>query len=173
LLQSDISQEYLSWLNDNEVTRYLGVGLFPSTVTDIEKFLERFRQSQNDLVFAIVHRQTGLHIGNVTLNNVNMVYQTGDTGLMIGRKEFWGKGLAFEAWELMIEYAFNQLGLHKVVAGAIHGNTASLKTLEKLGFKHEGKLRQEVLVEGERRDVYRLGLLKDEFCKFTQTQASQ
>jgi methionyl-tRNA synthetase len=45
------------------------------------------------------------------------VHRTGDTGLFIGRKEFWGKGLAFEAWYLVIEYAFNRLGLRKIIAG--------------------------------------------------------
>lgn len=173
LTKSDISQDYLSWLNDFEVTRYLEVGRFPQTAADVEKFLVRFQTSLNDLVFAIIDRETDLHIGNVTLNNVNMVHRSGDTGLMIGRKEFWGKGLAIEAWGLLIEYAFDRLGLRKIIAGVIDGNVASLKTLQKLGFQIEGTLRQEVLVSGEHQDVFRLGLFKDEYIDFRAGRTSQ
>lgn len=172
LTPSDISLDYLSWLNDHEVTRYLEVGRFPSDKADAEKFLERFRQSRSDLVLAIIDRQSNLHIGNVTLNNVNSVHRTGDTGLMIGRREFWGKGLAFEAWHLIIEYAFNRLGLRKIIAGVVDGNEASLRTLEKLGFRIEGRLRQEVLVDGQHRDVFRLGLFQEEFSPPSPSQVT-
>lgn len=173
LTQSDIGQDYLSWLNDFEVTRYLLGVQHPSSETDIKKYLERFAGSHNDLAFAIIDRQSDLHIGNVTLNHISWVHRTADTGLMIGRKEFWGKGLAFGAWSLIIEYAFQQLGLRKIIAGVIDGNVASLRTLEKLGFKIEGTLRQEVLVDGEHRDVYRLGLFQDEFSSTPTSQSSK
>jgi len=166
---SDISEDYLSWLNNHEVTRFLEVGRFPSATSDIQRFIEKFQQSSNDFALAIIDSKTNLHIGNVTLNNINWVHGIGDTGLMIGRKEYWGRGLAGEVWSLLIDYAFNRLGLRKVIAGVIDGNTASLRTLQKLGFQIEGTLRREVLVDGEHRDVYRLGLFKDEFCKFSQS----
>ncbi|MDA1129830.1 MAG: GNAT family protein [Chloroflexi bacterium] len=170
LTHSDIGQEYLSWLNDREVTRYLGVGGSRSTIADVEKFLEKFEDSPNDLALAIIDRESDLHIGNVTLNNVSMVHRTGDTGLMIGRKDFWGRGLAFQAWALIIEHAFDQMGLRKVIAGVVDGNTASLRTLERLGFKIEGTLRKEFLVDEEPRDIYRLGLFREEFRRFDSSQ---
>jgi len=91
---------------------------------------------------------------------------------MIGRKEFWGKGYAFEAWNLLIGHAFLRLGLQKIVAGVVESNVASLKTLQKLGFQIEGRLRAEFWVDGEYRDVLRLGLLRDEFHKFVLSVSS-
>ena len=85
---------------------------------------------------------------------------------MIGRKEFWGKGIAFEAWSLVIEYAFQNLGMRKILAGAIAGHEASIKTLKNLGFRVEGTLRKEVLVDGEFCDKLSLGLFHEEFHKF-------
>lgn len=128
--------------------------------------LERFQNSTTDLIFAIVDRETDQHIGNVTLNRIDWVRRTADTGLIIGRREWWGKGYAFEAWSLILEYAFQRLGLRKIVAGAAVENAASVTTLEKLGFKIEGTLRQEILVDGEYRDVVLLGLLREEFFKY-------
>ena len=68
---------------------------------------------------------------------------------MIGRKEFWGRGYAFEAWSLLLEYAFEVLGLRKIIAGAVVGNVPSMVVLEKLGFQVEGRLRQEFVMNGE------------------------
>lgn len=88
---------------------------------------------------------------------------------MIGRKECWGKGYGLEAWSLLIEYAFNRLGLRKIIAGAFADHGASVKVLKKLGFKEEGRLREQALVDGEYRDGIRFGLFRDEFYKFVKS----
>ncbi len=163
LEESDIGPEYVNWLNDHDVTRYMGTGRFPSTKESIRKFLSRFENSTTDLALAIIDREQNQHIGNVTLNHINWIDRTADTGLMIGRKEFWGKGYAYEAWRLILTYAFSQLGLRKVVAGAVVENVASVGTLRKLGFKLEGTFREEVLVDGKPCDTARFGLLRREF----------
>lgn len=172
LEESDIGEEYVGWLNDYEVTRYLETGKFPSTPEAIRKYLERFQDSTTNFIFAIVDRETDQHIGNVTLNRINWIHRTADTGLMIGRKEFRGRGYAFEAWSLVLEYAFQRLGLRKIIAGAIADNAASIAVLKKLGFRVEGRLRQEFLVDGEYRDGVRLGLLREEFHKYVQSPDS-
>ncbi len=164
--ESDINEDYLGWLNDYEVTRYLETGKFPSTQETIRSYVTNFRRSTTDLIFAIVDRETDQHIGNVTLNRINSIHRTADTGLMIGRREFWGKGYAFEAWSVLIEYAFQRLDLRKIIAGAVADNVASVVTLEKLGFTIEGRFRQEYFMEGEYRDGIRLGLFREEFYKY-------
>ena len=166
LEESDIGEEYVGWLNDYEVTRYLETGKFPSTPEAIRKYLERFQDSTTDLIFAIVDRDADQHIGNVTLNRINWINRTADTGLIIGPEEFRGKGYAFEAWSLVLEYAFQRLGLRKIIAGAVVDNAASITILKKLGFKIEGTFRQEFLLDGEYKDGVRLGLLREEFHEY-------
>lgn len=80
--------------------------------------------------------------------------------------EFWRKGYAFEAWSLLLEYAFEALGLRKIIAGAVVDNVPSMAVLEKLGFQVEGTLRQEFVMNGECRDAVGFGLLKHEFYKY-------
>lgn len=167
LEESDIGEEYLSWLNDFEVTRYVETGKFPVHLSDLRKYLERFQNSTTDFIFAIIDRQTDRHIGNVTLNRIKWIHRTADTGIIIGVKEFWGKGYALEAWSLLIEYAFRRLGLRKIMAGAIADNEASIHVLKKLGFKVEGVARQQTFVDGDYRDSILFGLLRDEFYKFS------
>ena len=166
LEESDVNEEYLSWLNDSETTRYLETGKFPNTNESLRGYLQRFEGSTTDLAFAIIDKQTEQHIGNVTLNRISWIHRTGDTGLMIGRKDFWGRGIAFETWSLIIEYAFNRLGLRKIIAGCNVNNVASLAVLRMLGFHQEGLLRREVFVDGEYLDGIRLGMFREEFHKF-------
>ncbi len=162
---SDIGEEYLGWLNDPEVTRYLGVGREPVTLESVRRYVERFQHSTTDLLFAIIDRKTNKHIGNVTLNHIHPIHRTADTGLMIGDKAFWGKGYAFETWTLLIDFAFTQLGLRKIIAGAVAGHEGSLLVLKRLGFRQEGVFRGEFFLDGIYLDTLRMGLFQREFKK--------
>ena len=167
LEEADITEKYVNWLNDPEVTRYLVTGRFPSTLSTLRVYWQRFQSSTTDVIFAINELEGHQHIGNVTLNRIDWIHRTGDTGLMIGRRDFWGQGFAFEAWSLLIEYAFDRLGLRKLMAGVAKENIGSIKVLEKLGFKVEGTSRSTVFVDGVYSDGLYMGLFREEFYKFT------
>lgn len=163
LADTDVDDDYLTWMNDPEVTRYLESGKYPVTREALHRFVARFQDSTTDVGLAIVERVSDRRIGSVTLNRINWVHRRADTGILIGRKEYWGKGFAFEAWTLLIGYAFQRLGLRRIVAGAHPGNAGSIGALKKLGFAHEGTLRQHDLVDGDYCDVLQFGLFRDEF----------
>lgn len=161
--EDDVTDKYVGWLNDPEVTRYLEVGRVRSTRESVQRYVEKFKHSTSDLLLAIRQAGTGQHLGNVTLNNIDWTVRTGHLGILIGRKEWWGKGYALEALRLLITYAFQELKLHKVTAGAVIDNVPSIIMLKKLGFKTEGIFQQEAVVDGVYRDAVRLGLLQEEF----------
>ena len=165
LEDSDVGEAYRAWLNDPQVTRYLGTGSDGSraTLESVRRYLERFQGSETDFIFAIIDTATGRHIGNVTINRIDRKLGTGDTGILIGDKAFWGKGYAFDAWSTLIPYAFNQLKLRKILAGAVAGHTASLTVLKRLGFREEGVFRGEFLLDGVYLDYIRMGLFRQEF----------
>lgn len=73
-----------------------------------------------------------------------------------------GNGYATEIARLAVEYAFDQRGLHKVLARVLDWNDASARVLEKLGFRREGRLREHYYVDGERVDADLYALLATE-----------
>ncbi|GIW07601.1 MAG: hypothetical protein KatS3mg060_2406 [Dehalococcoidia bacterium] len=160
---TDATAEYVRWLNDADVTRYLDTGKYPATRETVREYIRSFQGSRTNLAFAIVDRATGRHIGNVTLNHIDPIHRTADTGIMIGSKQFWGRGIAYEAWSLLLGYAFDRLNLRKIIAGAVRDNVASIRTLQKLGFVIEGTFREEKWVEGRYVDTVRLGLFREAF----------
>jgi len=102
------------------------------------------------------------HLGNIS------VWPTNRTGL-IGEMGYWvrsdetGKGIASQAGARMVQLAFEDLGMHRVVMRIAVGNEASERVAVKLGFAREGLLRQEVKVAGEWLDHSAWGILRTEF----------
>jgi RimJ/RimL family protein N-acetyltransferase len=73
--------------------------------------------------------------------------------------ECWGEGFGTEATELIVEYAFDRLRLHKVTARAFGFNDASQRLLEKVGFTEEGVQREQIFIDGEYQDTHWYGLI--------------
>ena len=76
---------------------------------------------------------------------------------------FWGKGIASEAARELMRYGFEDLKLHRIHAVCYTGNGASIRILEKLGMKYEGRSHHHIKKWGEYRDSENYGILADEW----------
>lgn len=163
LEQTDINERYQGWLNDPEVTRYLEVGTFPTTVGDLEKFYANISASRSDVILAVIEKQSQRHIGNVKLGPISWIHRCATLGIMIGEKECWGKGMGAEATRLMVEYGFYKLNLRRIDLGVFAEHDAAVRSYEKIGFKIEGRLREDLFQGGEYKDRLWMGLLRSEY----------
>ncbi len=75
----------------------------------------------------------------------------------------WGKGYATEAAQGVVEFAFQKLDAHRVVAFCDAENRASERVMQKLGMRHEGSMHQTRLLRGEWRDELLYGVLECEW----------
>lgn len=76
---------------------------------------------------------------------------------------FWGRGYATEAARAMVNFGFQELGLHRISSWCIADNTASARVLERLGFRQEGRLRQNEYCKGRWWDTLLYALLLNEW----------
>ncbi len=159
----DLKGNYLKWINDYEVTRYLSSGAFPTDAQGLEKYFEKIDTSPNEVMFAIIEKKTDRHIGNIKIGNINWINRIADIGRLIGEKDAQGKGYGLEAMKLALDYCFKRLNLHKIIAGTVVDNIAPQKHYEKLGFTVEGRFRKEAFIDGEYRDTIRVGILREEW----------
>ncbi len=106
-------------------------------------------------------RNAGDVIGACCLWNFNDSRTCAEIGYEL-RPELWRRGLMTEALTSILDYAFDGLGLHRIEANPLATNEASKHVLLKLGFRHEGVLRQRQLLEGRFVDQWYFGLLRDE-----------
>jgi RimJ/RimL family protein N-acetyltransferase len=159
---SDLEGEYFDWLNDREVTKFLDSGAFPNTPERLEEYYRSVALSPNNVMLAIIDKESDKHIGNIRLGPINWITRIAPLGIMIGNKEFWGKGYATEAIQLILEYAFKRLNLHKVNAGIVAIHQASIRAFEKAGFKIEGQARSQFYLDGDYYDSLYLGITKED-----------
>jgi RimJ/RimL family protein N-acetyltransferase len=163
LERTDLTERYQSWINDPEVTRYLETAHFPQTLAMMEAFYERTTASQENLFLAIVDRATDRHIGNIKLGPIHWIHRKATLGILIGEREYWGRGFGTEATRLVVEHAFYNLNLHRVDLGVFAEHTAAVRMYEKLGFKVEGRLREALFHEGRYKDHLLMAILRDEY----------
>lgn len=161
--EKDLEGKYFDWFNDYEVTRYMESGFFPNSQENMQEYLRCVGRNSNNVLLGIIDLKTGTHVGNVRLGPINWIHRTSYLGIIIGEKNFWGKGYATEAIKLVVEYGFNRLNLHKISAGVNASNVASLKAFEKNGFLIEGQRREELFVDGNYCDAMILGLNSKDF----------
>jgi RimJ/RimL family protein N-acetyltransferase len=159
---------FLVWLNDPEVTQYLTVYL-PMTDVAEEKYIEELstKRSSTDVVFVIEakSRKRWKPIGCCGIHRIDWKNRDAELGIFIGEKNFWSNGYGTEAFGMAVDYAFGQLGLNRVSAGAYAFNERSIKMQLRLGFKKEGVLRKAIFKNGEFHDKVMLGLLCGEWKK--------
>jgi len=93
--------------------------------------------SDNDLVLAIISKSDNFHIGNIGLHNIDWFYRKAELGIIIGERNYQGKGLATEAVKLLLKHAFQRLNLHKVYLRTEEENERAIKMFTAAGFKRK------------------------------------
>ena len=158
---SDAWGEYVEWMNDPEVTRFLESRFSAYSSEDLEQYILEQKSNPAVLFLAIEEICSGKHIGNVKIGPRHAIHETAELGFLIGVKEYWGKGFATEAIALAVDLAFKSLSVRKITAGCYRNNVASEKVFIKNGFVCESILRGLVLDGQDVTDVLTFGMLRD------------
>ena len=151
------------WHNDNEI-----MALFALTRTWSEEYwsewLEKRLRSQNAVYFGIVKKTDDRLIGHIHLEEIYWSHRLcRDLGILIGEKEEWSRGYGTEAMELLMRYAFEELGLHRLELMTFDFNERGMRVWAKCGFRQEGVMRRARLANGEWRDLIFYALLEEEY----------
>ena len=154
----------LAIFSDPEVMRYWSTPPWTG-VADAEAFLHRARaqwEAGAAIRWALDERIGDRAVGTVTLFALQAAGERAEVGYAL-RRASWGRGYMREALTAVLDWAFGTLGLRRVEADVDPRNAASARTLERLGFRREGLLRERWEVAGEVADSLILGLLRREW----------
>lgn len=150
-----------AWMNDPEVARTLKHRP-PVSLKDEENFILQCNQRPDELVLGIVLKDGDRLIGSTGLHRIDPVNRSAMFGILIGVKELWNQGHGCEATRLVVRHAFDTLNLHRVCLHVYEFNPAGKRVYEKIGFRQEGVLRQDIWRDGRYWDTYVMGLLRSE-----------
>lgn len=150
----------LCWRNNPEVNRYLTT--LRRTREEITAWYEKISGDGNALLRGI--DCDGVLVGYGVLDGgVDLVLRKCEVGVVIGEPQFWGLGLGKRVVQHLLQYGFEQLHLHRILAVIAQGNTRSERLFQRLGFIHEGTLRDATIIGGQFTDLLCYSMLEDEY----------
>jgi RimJ/RimL family protein N-acetyltransferase len=142
-------------------TEQLSIG---QSIEKSDEWFEDIKKNQgNSHVRLGIFMNDGKIIGDIALQDIDYKNRSCSIGMGLSKKEYRNNGYGKEAVKMILEYGFNNIGLERITASTLEMNISAQKSLEKIGFKLEGKDRKAVYFGGKRYDKYRYGLLAEEY----------
>jgi len=156
---------WAKWDNDLMLSILSGDPARPRTFesTEAEYDLYSKGEQRDWVLFVMYERATLRPIGIVELTEINFAHRTALFGIRIGEADCWGRGYGTEATTLMLDYAFNALGLHNIMLDPFAFNERAIRVYQKAGFKLIGHRRQAHRIGDHAYDVVLMDCLSNEF----------
>ena len=161
-VSADDANTFAKWMNDFEVTDYIGRSENLLTLPQEQAWINEVMQGKNYL-FSIVKNEDDKLIGNIELRNISHTNRSGTIGIVIGESEERSKGYGTEAINLLLDFAFNYLNMNSVNLALLAINERAKRCYEKVGFKQYGIQRQNKFVNGKYYDTIHMDILSEEF----------
>lgn len=164
-LESDLEMHH-KLMSDREVMRYIQ-DIMTTTIDESKKNLEfsieeAGKEDRMCYFFAMEEKATGNFVGAIGFTIVEKAVDYGVAEMgYFALKDYWGKGYVTEAAKAVIEFAFSEVRLHKMLAGCNALNTKSENIMKKLGMNKEAHHKQQMLFEGEWYDRLIYAKLRD------------
>jgi RimJ/RimL family protein N-acetyltransferase len=150
------------WNADAEVRHWLHRSEDPAeflTRSEMAKLVAQGLSDPSEARFMI--EAAGKPIGEVRLLGIHPCGRA-ELAILIGEKEFWGRGYGGDAITLLLGFAFRDLGLRRVTLIADADNARGIRCYERCGFRHEGLLRAHRLRYGEPLDMVAMAVLRED-----------
>lgn len=157
--ESDITTDYVGWLNDPQVVRFSNQRFVVHTAQSCALYLASFADGPNRFL-SIRRHDTGEAVGTMTVY-MSLQHGSADIGILLGDRRVWGLGFGLDAWKTLLE-ALLESGVRKVTAGTLDCNEPMLSLMRKSGMHHEATRTAQEIVEGAEHDILYFARFRDE-----------
>jgi RimJ/RimL family protein N-acetyltransferase len=164
----EMSKAFPRWNRNSEYVRLLNTRAHPMQSSKAAaKWMEEevAEMSVASYYFSIRTIAEDTLIGELGLDVVDWSGRDAFVGLGIGEPQYWSKGYGTDVVNILLRYAFMELNLKRVSLGVFEYNPRAIRSYEKAGFHHEGRLRQALHREGRRWDNLYMGILREEWLE--------
>ncbi len=154
------------WNGNSEYLRLLdATAANQISAKKITEWIEKDQEKipAKEWLFGIRSLEDGKLLGFIDLEGSTFPHGDAFVGIGIGEKEFWGKGYGTDAMKVILRYAFQELNLRRVSLNTFQYNPRAIRSYEKAGFVHEGRMRDFLHREGMRGDLLFMGILREEW----------
>lgn len=132
-----------------------------------DSWFDELQQTQGKTTwhFVICLRDGGRPVGFTGLHAIDHVNGSTEMGIGIGERSEWDKGYGTEAMDLLLDFAFGELRLHRVFLHVFDFNERAIHLYERAGFRHEGTAREAFYRHGRFYDMHLMGILAEEWAE--------
>ena len=160
---SNISSDYVDWLNDPDVNRYLEIRHnVPFTKDDVIKFVEMCNKISR-YHWGIMYKKK--HIGNISCSIVDKRYKFVNISNLIGVKKYWNSDMCKLSLNAAMHYLFCNAHYNRIEAGTYSIHLSGITLLTNLGFKKEAVQKERAIVNDMYVDIILFGITKKEWEK--------
>ncbi|MFB6213636.1 MAG: GNAT family N-acetyltransferase [Candidatus Nanohaloarchaea archaeon] len=143
-----------------EVRNTIGRAPKPANLKEQENYVEEISEDEDAAYFLIEYE--GEKAGTISIHGLENDYRRGEFGISI-HPDFHNKGIGTKSVQMIVQYAFDTLNVHKVRGGYLEHNPPSKRIMEKAGMQEEGQERHYKYVDGEWKNVTWMSILEDEY----------
>ncbi|MFA6617747.1 MAG: GNAT family protein [Candidatus Neomarinimicrobiota bacterium] len=136
---------------------------FPLNEEDTKNKIDCMSKNENAINLMMVDKESKKSIGHIALVRPDWVSRMMTFYIVLLDKSSWSKGFGTEATGLMLDYAFNMLNMNRIQLHVNAENEAAKTVYKKVGFKHEGTLRQAMYKNNKYYDFCLMGILREEY----------
>jgi diamine N-acetyltransferase len=162
-LTSADSESLWEWINDREQVLF-NSAYKPVGEVQQKEWFETIQKRPDVVFFAVRLIETDRLIGTCQLHSINSVHRSAELQIRLGDPADRGKGYGTEAVNLLLQFAFADMNLHRVYLHVFASNEKAIAVYQKAGFVREGTLRKAAHINGEYTDVAVMGILRDEYA---------
>lgn len=135
LTASDANNNYLSWLTKDNTNGYIDYAKTKTTLFDLKHYIKERANNKFILFLGIHTKDNQTHIGNIKYEPINFEKNTATMGILIGDKNWRGKGVAAEVITASANHLKQKYNINTVFLGVDAINTAAISAYKKIGFK--------------------------------------
>ena len=164
LLQRKDAAGMLEWMHDDEINKNFRFYAKEMTEEKAQKFIEdsHIDAAHKRNIHLAIADENDEYLGTISLKNIDWEAKTAEYAISL-RRMAQGKGIALDATQELIQYAFCTLGLNRIYLNVLPANQRAVHLYEKCGFQYEGTFRNHICIRGKIVSLKWYGLLKEEY----------
>lgn len=150
----------LEWLNDKDISRHFSFNVRKHSIEDVYAFIQKSSIDEHNLHLAIVD-ENDIYLGTISLKNIDYANKHAEYAIVV-RKTGHGKGIGYQASQLLIQMAKQELNLHKIYLNVLVTNLVAIRFYERIGFVQRGIFKEHLYLGEQFKDLFYYELILSE-----------
>lgn len=164
LIEKEGLVKRVEWINDPEIQATLNYD-YPTSLARTESWFNKviFDLTRRD--FEVYDKESNKYIGFAGLMDIKYPIMKAEFYTVIGDKSYWRGGYGTDVYRVLVDYGFKELGLNKIYGYQLLHNEGAHKVIERLGWKRDGLLREDLYSHGKIVDRYIVSILRKDWVE--------